>query len=44
MVLDVKESLEIADREELGLMIIRREATNDLEVISNNTFKQYRVE
>ena len=44
MVLDVKESLEIADREALGLMIIRREATNDLEVISNNTFKQYRVE
>ncbi|MDA7885629.1 FAD:protein FMN transferase [Pirellulales bacterium] len=44
MVLDVEKSLEIADREALGLMIIRREATNDLEVISNNTFKKYLVE
>ncbi len=44
MVLDVKESFEIADREALGLMIIRRGATNSLEVISNSTFKEHLVE
>ena len=44
MVLDVKESLEIADREAFGLMVIRRETTDALEVISNSTFKKYLVE
>ena len=44
MVSDVQESLEIADREALGLMIIRRETTDVLEVISNSTFKKYLVE
>ena len=44
MVLDVQESLEIADREAFGLMVIRRETTDALEVISNSTFKKYLVE
>jgi thiamine biosynthesis lipoprotein len=43
MVLDVGQALEIARSEEIGLMIIREESKDSLEVISNNNFKKYLV-
>ena len=43
MVLDAGQALEIARSEEIGLMIIREESKDSLEVISNNNFKKYLV-
>ena len=43
MVLDVAKALDIARSEDIGLMIIREESKDALEVISNNSFKKYLV-
>ena len=43
MVMGVKKALDIARTEDIGLMIIREEAEDSLEVISNNRFKKYLV-
>ena len=43
MVLDVAKALDIARSENIGLMIIREESEDALEVISNNSFKKYLV-
>ena len=43
MVLDAGQALEFAWSEEIGLMIIREESKDSLEVISNNNFKKYLV-
>ena len=43
MVLDAGKALEIALSEEIGLMIIREDSKDSLEVLSNNNFKKYLV-
>ncbi|HBU38052.1 MAG TPA: thiamine biosynthesis protein ApbE [Planctomycetaceae bacterium] len=43
MVMDVQKALDIARSEDIGLMIIREESEDSLEVISNNSFKKYLV-
>ena len=43
MVLDAEKALEIARSEEIGLMIIREDSKDSLEVLSNNNFKKYLV-
>ena len=43
MVMDVAKALDIARSEDIGLMIIREESEDALEVISNNSFKKYLV-
>ena len=43
MVMEVGKALDIAQSEDFGLMIIREESGDSLEVISNNSFKKYLV-
>ena len=44
MVLDIQKSLDIAHRENIGLMLIRKNSESSVEVISNSKFKTYLIQ